>query len=256
MKSSLLIILALAGNAFAAVNYVNTFDEEVPLSGTGVGMGLSGPGAWYVDRYAPAAFERADFNGGSVLKISVSPADFNPPHTPPGHHNTQGRHFGLTGAGIGSSVSAQLYVSSSWQSMSVSTGLWLAAVDENGDGTEFPILGFYSNGTDSYFRIYDGIDGYQTMSDTILWDDWNTLEIVLTEDGFDYFINGQAAYSSLYGEETTEFSSVILNTTNFGEAYDVYWDNLSTPSPTVPEPASFALVALGSLLTLRRKRTA
>jgi hypothetical protein len=254
MKSPLLIMLALAGNAIAAVNYINTFDEEVPLNGSGVGMGLIGTDAWYVDRYAPAAFERADFNGGSVLKISVSPADYNPPLTPPGHHNTQGRSFGITGAGVGSSVSAELYISSAWQGMSVSTGLWLAAADINGDRSEFPIIGFYSDGTDSYFRVYDNETGYQQMATAIVWDEWVTLEIVLTDVGFEYFINGASVYVGPEEPASTSFDTVIFNTTNFGEAYDVYWDNLSTPSSTVPEPASFALAALGILLTLRRKR--
>ena len=68
---ALLVALATAAVAFAAGPLY--FTDKL---GTNPVLAVSQtPGAWYVDRYAPAAFESTTFAGQPRLQISISTSD-------------------------------------------------------------------------------------------------------------------------------------------------------------------------------------
>jgi PEP-CTERM motif len=259
MKAPLLLLLAAAGNCSAQV-YTNTFNSNPPLGGNDPGG--SSPGLWYVDRKAPATFASASFGGGSSLDLGVSAGDFS--GTPGGSFSdTQGRKYYLTSSGVGSFVSAQLYIPSAWQNQNVSPGLWLTIYDNSGQAAGFPIIGFYSDGTGnsggSYFRVWDDVTGYVNLGTAINWNAWNTFQFTFAAGGIVDSINGTDVLTdtAAVANGGTSIANVMIESKNFGTSYDAYWDNLITPSPTigaVPEPSSVALLALGGALLLRIRK--
>ncbi len=252
MKKALLLLLAAAINCSAQI-YTNTFDTNPQLGGSD--SGGSSPGLWYVDRKAPATFASASFGGGTSLDVGVSASDYSGNTGNSTFYDTQGRKYYLTDSGVGSFVSAQLYIPSSWANTKVAPGLWLTAYDSTGANAGFPIIGFFSDGTGSsggsYFHVWDDSIGYVNLDTPIGWDNWNTFTISFTASGFVYDINGTEVYTDAGATGSTSIANVMLESKNYGTDYDAYWDNLITPSPTVspvPEPGSIALLALGGAL--------
>ena len=134
--------------AFAAP--VDKFDTSPILSPTKMA------GAWYTDRYAPAAFEKATFDGGNRLHLAISSADSaaNRPAAYAGSfYNTQGRKFDLNNSTF---VQADLFVGPDWETNARRSDLWATAVDSGGAVTGYPTIGF-SNGTG--FEVFDPATG-------------------------------------------------------------------------------------------------
>ena len=69
-------------------------------------------GAWYTDRYAPAGFESAPFDGDNRLKVHIAAADYLPNSST--FYNYQGRKYDL-GNNINTYITADLYIGSDWQ---------------------------------------------------------------------------------------------------------------------------------------------
>ena len=65
----MLAMIMLPADTSAQIMFIDKFDASPTLSAT------QAPGVWYTDRYAPAAFEMAVFDGGNRLKHSISTAD-------------------------------------------------------------------------------------------------------------------------------------------------------------------------------------
>jgi PEP-CTERM motif len=258
MKIPLLSLL-IAANCCAQV-YTNNFNVSPPLGGND--SGGSSPGLWYVDRKAPATFASASFGGGTSLDVGVSASDYSGNTGNSTFYDTQGRKYYLTSSGVGSFVSAQLYIPSSWRNLNVSPGLWLTIYDNSSQVAGFPIIGFYSDGTGnsggSYFRVYNE-SSYVNLNTAINWDAWNTFQFTFTAGGIVNSINGTDVFTdtAAVANGGTTIANVMLESKNFGTGYDAYWNNLITPSPTigaVPEPGSLALLALGGALVLRMKK--
>jgi len=260
MKSHCWLFL-VAVTTCSAQTFTNTFDSYPPLGGADPGG--SSPGLWYVDRFAPATFGSAYFLGDNRLSVGVSAADYHGGT----FYDTQGRKYYLTNSGVGSSVSAQLYIPSAWASMNVGPSLWLTAYDINSQPSGYPIVGFYSDGTgDSYFRVWDDISGYVNLNTPIDWNSWNTFSINFTTAGFVYAINGVDVFTDIGAVGSVSIANVMFQDKNYGTSYNAYWDNLITPSSTdpyapipVPEPSSAGLLSLGGALIwgmqkLRRAR--
>jgi len=249
MKKYSWLFLVLV-TACSAQTFTNTFDS-FPLLGES-DPGGSSPGLWYVDRFAPATFDSAYFLGDNRLRIGVSAADYQGGT----FYDTQGRKYYLTNSGVGSSVSAQLYIPSTWASQNVGPSMWLTAYDSASQPSGFPLIGFYSDGAGtSYFRVWDDITGYVNLATPIDWNDWNTLSISFTAAGFVYNINGVNVFTDVGAVGSVSIANVMFQDKNFGTSYAAYWDNLITPSSTdplalspVPEPGSTGLLALGSVL--------
>ncbi len=260
MKAKLLLLLLAAASCSAQV-YTNSFNTSPPLGGNDPGG--SSPGLWYVDRKAPATFASASFGGGTSLDVGVSGGDFSGNTGNSTFYDTQGRKYYLTGSGVGSFVSAQLYIPSAWQNQNVSPGLWLTIYNNISQPVAFPIIGFYSDGTGnsggSYFRVWDDVTGYVNLGAAINWNAWNTFQFTFTAGGIVDSINGTDVLTdtAAVANGGTSIANVMFESKNFGGSYDAYWDNLITPSPTeipVPEPGSVTLLALGGALLLRIRK--
>ncbi len=244
MKKLLFIFVAAAATC-SAQPYTNTFNVTPPLGGNDPGG--NSPGLWYVDRKAPATFTSTTFDNRTALDVGVSSADFDSGNN---FYNTQGRKYYLTGAGLGSYVSAQLYIPTLWQSTPVGPGMWLTAYDSGGTPSGFPIVNFFSDGTgNSYFRVWDDSSGYVNLPTPVQWDAWNTFTITFDVSGFVYNINGTDVYTDTGAVGTANIANVMFESRNYGTSYDAYWSTLVTPSPTmVPEPGTTALIAIGALV--------
>ena len=256
MKTHWLWFLAAVATC-SAQSYTNTFDANPPLGDSDPGG--SSPGLWYVDRFSPATFDSAYFLGDNRLCVGVTAADYQGGT----FYDTQGRKFYLTDSGVGTSVSAQLFIPTAWTSLNVGPSLWLTAYDINNQPSGYPIIGFYSDGAGSaYFRVWDDATGYVNLDSPIDWNSWNTLSISFTAGGFVYAINGAEVYTDTGAVGSVSIANVIVQDKNYGASYNAYWDNLITPSSTnplpVPEPGSGGLGALVGALVwgMRRFRRA
>lgn len=69
----------------------------------------------------------------------------------------------------------------------------------------------------------------------------------------DYYINDALALSFADDTQNGLLGNIILNSYNFGESYDVYWDNVGVAP--VPEPSTFLLMGLPllGLIGFRKK---
>lgn len=249
------VVNADAGGCSALVNVgtvVETFDNTPPLS---VGQAA---GYWYVDRYAPAGFSTATFDGGLRLKHSISSADSaanRPPAYSSGFYDTQGRKYDLNLA-IGATLGIDLYIPSEWSSDVRRADLWATTLDANNDISGFPIIGFTSNDPNDAlnpnpanptprFRVFtqdtdnDGGNGYTPgwvdlgLPVGFVYDQWVHLQITLTSASFEFVVmtaQGNLAYTDNITFDSIQFANTIVQAFNFGESYDVYWDNVTLPA--------------------------
>jgi Ni,Fe-hydrogenase I large subunit len=237
--------LALAGGySDISDSFNGQFDRPLVL----------GPGGWVVDRKAPGVFEA--ING--LLHIGIVATD----QTVANYTNTQGRGLVLP-AGV-TSVSADVQVPSDIATHNRRSDLWLAGVDASGN--DFTATASWDGWTAIGFLNDDGLATpddqqqdpaspavhtphfrvYDFLSDTVsgYWHDiptatipvvpgaWYNLKVVLTPSSkVEYYINGTLVYTmTLTGSiPMAQFKSANIEAWNFGQSYDVYWDNLETP---------------------------
>lgn len=219
-----------AGVCTATLDFNEPFDTAVVTGPT------QAPGVWYTDRYAPAVFENAFFDGDNRLKQGVRSAD-NQANRPgsfsSGFYNYQGRKIDV-GIGVPSTISIDIYVDSTWLS-GTRAGLWTTM--SNGNLT-FPIIEYCVNGdngdgngpTYTGFRYWQsGIGWTATSFENAATDQWYTLEIELGASDVDFSIDG-TPIGTVDSLGADLIDNVILNVHNEGPAgdYDVYWDNLTT----------------------------
>ena len=222
----------------AQIMFIDEFDTNPTLSPTQL------PNTWYTDRYAPAAFEMAVFDGGNRLKHSISASD-NAVNRPASYvssfYNTQGRKFDLNNP-IGTSITADLYVPAEWETSHRRADIWATMGDDANAITEYPIIGFANTtGTNPTWRIWTN-DAWMNISDPpgFVYGAWYTLKTELTATEIRYFINGTQVFASPRGANT-KFLDIIIQAYNFGDpalpleqqdmgSYDVYWDNIGATS--------------------------
>ncbi len=249
-------VYADAGLCSATLSFVETFDDPVPVCPT------QSPDCWYVDRYAPAAFESFDFGGENVLKHSISSAD-SYGNRPGGYHSTfynyQGRKYDVD-IPVGFKVSVDLYIPADWASDARHASLWATVLDSSGSITGYPIMGFTANDPADptnpnpgvvvpRFRVWKDEDpgsGWVELGlpTGFAYDAWYTLEFEVTDTEYNYKISGTGVSDLTYTypktEEMVRIANVMLQAYNFsdatypvGDSYDVYWDNM-TLGPTGP----------------------
>ena len=242
--AALSVITAASATAVAAVE---TFDVSPTLSAT------QSPGVWYTDRYAPAGFQSAFFDGDNRLQHSIGAADganLRPGAYTSAFYNTQGRKFDADTSTTAMSI--DLYIDSSWASTGRRmAGFWGTTFDVGDAVAGFPIVEFTSDLSTPRFRAWDdGVWVDMGLPSGFAYDQWYTLNIDLSGGNFNYSVGDLAA--SVTAGASAYIGNVILQGHNTAEgvSYDIYWDNFSA----VPTPGALALLGLGGLAAARRRR--
>lgn len=136
-----------------------TFDSPVVTGSS------QAPGVWYTDRYAPAGFQTAFFDGDNRLKHSISAADaasLRPSGFSSAFYDTQGRKLDLPAATA--VLSIDLYVPAYWASTGRRmAGFWGTAFDAANAVSAYPIIEFASVGGVPQFRGWNLTSGFTDM---------------------------------------------------------------------------------------------
>lgn len=226
----LVAVLALGTASAHATQF--TFDSDPTLSPT------QAPGAWYTDRFAPAEFRSATFDGDARLLHGLSGAD----EQDSSFRNYQGRKYDTGLSGPSQTFSIDLFVGEDWAAREVNAGMWGTGIDGAGDISAYPILAF-RNGADiaAGFYAFDYFGGDWILETPVgEVGEWYTLSFDLSVGtGVEYFVDG-SSIGTFADTGTTSLDNVILNAYNFGEDIDVYWDNFSATG--VPEPGTWCLL--------------
>ena len=230
-------------SATAMADVAMTFDSPVTLSNT------QAPGAWYTDRYAPSIFETASFDGDNRLRQGVNAAEYHGGT----FYDTQGRKYDTDLTGAVQSFSIDLYVDD-WGTAYRSAGLWATGEDSGGGVSAYPILAYRQTSDQAAgFYKWDYINGGYTFAAAANSEAWNKLGFVLTQGtGIEYFVN-DVSVGTLADADTVSLANVILNVGNFGQTYDVYWDNFSAQVVPAPGAALLAMLGLSIVGWIKRK---
>jgi hypothetical protein len=231
-------------NLFGATAYntVVTFDDPLPLAAA------QAPDVWYVDRYAPAAFESFDLSGENVLRIAidgVTDGSAGRGSQSDTFYNTQGRKFDLPQGTV--ALSAEVYYPSSYEGATTRarTDLWGTAYDASSSISWYPIIGVANVDGTPVIRFYDsnGAGGWVNTSITPVGDTWYRFEMILDGSEVVYLVDGSEV-GRLDSGGSVRMDNVILQAYNFNDpalpveqqstvSYDAYWDNLAYAYPTI-----------------------
>lgn len=244
---SLTVLLGLAAGVLPEVgrmgaaplfNTVLTFDEPLELA-----PGQT-PGAWFPDRYAPAAFEVVEMDGNKVLRLSIDPAD-GAQSRPGGYgsmfYNTQGRKLDLPAGTY--ALAADLLFPASWQGdVRRRSDLWATAIKDTGEISFYPIAGIANNTGTPVIRYWDGADWANTDLPLVA-DTWYRFELEIVGEEIVVRVNGIEAGRIADANGSVALRDVIIQGYNYNdpalgemqsaEGYDIYWDNLSWAYPEI-----------------------
>lgn len=201
---------------------------------------------WSVDRAAPSSFSIIN----NELVMAIDGNDYPDSRAP--FYDTQGMQLDI---GKSTYLSIDMYVDSSWSSSERFAGMWGVGRDSSDDISAYPILEYQGPGIDgpsAGFNIWDN-SGWQGITTLFDFDAFNTLELLVTGAGIEYYLNDSLVHTDA-SSGTTYLSAVILNAKNDGTSFDVRYDNLKYGN--VPEPTVITLFGAGLLAAgfVRRRR--
>ena len=206
-------------------------------------------------------FESYNFGGEMVLRHGVRVAD-SATNRPPAYsgtfYNTQGRNLDTNLAGSQQSMSIDLWLDSAMAGpdpqspvcgppertplmRSLVIPSWLSEIAVR-------ILAFLPLRQGSMDGMKTVSGGWILLKATTAADygRWHTLSFVWTVGtGVQYFLDGEPMLA-IADDTTVALTNVILQVYNFGQDYDVYWDNFKVGSTT---PAAYESVVTG-LMTI------
>jgi len=231
------------GECQRTFNYEEPFDDPVCIASTQT------PDCWYTDRFPPRVFESAAFDGDNRLYVQIHADDFQ------GYGNfyaTQGRKYDLD-MPAGTILAADLHIPADWQTDVRSCGMWATTFDSNHNISGYPIITFSSNdpadpantapaNPTPRFMYYtqdtdqDPTNGYQAgyvdLFTPTQFGVWYRLEIELTNDSYIFRILDAgglelASATDVITFGSLRFGNIIIQGYNFGETYDIHWDNIT-----------------------------
>ena len=234
-------VYADAGSCTATLDNVENFENPIATGPT------QAPGVWYTDRFDPAEFEAT----GGELHIGIDDADFHSSGLP-NFYNTQGRKYDVD-IPVGYKWSGKLYIGTDWTTTVKRSDIWATTFDSGGNISGYPILGFVSNNPSDdlnpsatpvpRFRWYsqdtdqNPSNGYTAgwvelgLPGGFVYDAWYTLEVEMTDAAFIARVKNASGDILLSFTDVLTFGSIragnlIMQAYNFGEDYDVYWDDI------------------------------
>ena len=243
MKYAVLVVFALMLAQTVSADTL-TFDD--PLSG------------WTTDRHDPASFaiDNSTFAGNNVLTIKIDGSQ----QQTSSFYNYQGKLHAFPLTGGTQTYSIEQYVdATNWGSQDINAGFWGVGNDSSSATSAYPII-VYRQGTGvavaGYYSFDYMVGGWNYLGAATA-NAWNTLKIQLTPGvGMTYSVNG-TQLGATADPDTASLSDVILNTYNFGQNYQVSYDNLSATSVTpLPSAAMAGGLLLGGFGLTRRRRAA
>lgn len=224
--------------------------------------------AWVTDRQEPSdGFSSVFFDGDNRLRIGIDASEQSTVDT---FYYTEGRQrdYAVVDPWY---VSADVYVSSAFNTTTgtlVRSDLWTRDSYPDESLANYPIFGFTNaSPTDGFnpsagdrefrFRAWDSQVGWIDLGlpSGFAFDAWYNLKIVGTGTTFEYYIDDVLIHTDLTGSEagSEDLRTIYMQAYNFGhEDYGVHWDNLDVG--IVPEPTSLALLSLGGLMLVRRRK--
>lgn len=219
----LLFLLPQISNA-----HVITFDENYDLT------------TWTPDRYKPSSIKIEEFEGDSRLNIIISGSD----HQDKSFYNYQGIKHQFGDNIYSHAITGDLFVGD-WSQGSWNVGIWGVINDNSGNVVGYPIISYRNTDTiDAGFYSFDYFNGgWLEMLSITDFNQWYNLKMVYDSDSVDYYINNSLVYSFEDTNDKSSISSIILNSYNFGENYEVFWDNVGTQP--IPEPSTMVLLGIG-----------
>ncbi len=242
-----IVVNADAGGCDAILNVEATFDSAVSTCASQT------PDCWYTDRYAPAIFESAMFDGDNRLRHGVDMADSEanrPAAFSSAFYNTQGRKYDVN-IPVGQTLGADIWVPADAMANDRRAGMWGTTFNGNGDISGYPIIGFTSaDDPDTAavegprFRVYtqdvdqdpgnDYQPGWVNLLDLTAGDlgEWYRFETTLTSTAYEFRIYDDsdtliASFDDAITFGSVRIGNVILQVYNFGDTYEVYWDNVT-----------------------------
>jgi hypothetical protein len=219
--------------------------------------------AWVTDRYEPAGFTSAFFDGDYRLKIDISYAQSSSvrpyPYNVP-KYDVQGRR---RAAAVNAPwlVSGKVYISEAmlngnerWE-----TELWArTGVTGTETGAKYHIFQVSRRDPSPLappvYRVQSNV-GWVQLSEPVTGG-WHTLSILATGSSKVYSVDGKVIYTDpSWNPFFPNLTTVFVQAYNFTGNYSVYWDDVSA-SP-IPEPMFLqmgALVGFSGLGLLRMRR--
>lgn len=238
---SLLLIFALqffvTTSASAQCRLLNEhFNSSPALSSTNV------DGAWYPDRYPPAAFTSAVLGSENVLKIHIDGVNDGLANRPAAYqstfYNTQGRKFNQCGKCV-TVLKGDLYIPADWASNKRRSDMWATAYNASNNVSYYPIIGFRNpDGVSPGIYYWDDINSVWINSGvSITYNSWYNLQSRLVGLNVQYLVNN-VVVGTLPSNGSTYYGDIIMQAYNFNDpslgasqssdSYDAYWDNVVT----------------------------
>jgi len=231
-----LFFTAVSQTSNAQCNLLNeNFNSNPALSNTNV------DGAWYPDRYRPAAFISDVLGGGNVLKISIDGTNDGLASRPSGYnssfYNTQGRKINQCGSCV-TVAKGDLWIPSSWETSLRRSDIWATAFNGSNAISAYPIIGFRNvTGSSPGIYYYDvNTNSFVNSGVSISYDNWYTLEMKLSGTDLVYLVNNNVV-GTISSNGSTYLGNIIMQAYNFNDnslayynsdSYDAYWDNIKT----------------------------